>query len=79
MRLDVFIESGFRKLSHPYVQGFFEKEEEVIETIVPEDWEKLWAQAAMKEDTINEHIKRAEDRITKTLEMLKAAINEFQG
>ena len=79
MRLDVFIESGWKKLSHPHVQTWFEKEEEVIETIVPEDWEELWAQAAMKEDTINEHIKRAEDRITKTLEMLKAAINEFQG
>ena len=73
MRLDVFINSGFRKLSHPYVQPWFEKEEEVIETIVPEDWGELWAQAVMKEDTINEHIKRAEDRITRTLEKLKAA------
>jgi hypothetical protein len=73
MRLDVFINSGFRKLSHPYVQPWFEKEEEMIETIVPEDWEELWAQAVMKEDTINEHIKNAEDRITRTLEMLKAA------
>ena len=73
MRLDVFINSGFKKLSHPYVQTWFEKEEEVIETIVPEDWEELWAQAVMKEDTINEHIKRAEDRITRTLKKLKAA------
>jgi hypothetical protein len=73
MRLDVFINSGFKKLSHPYVQTWFEKEEEMIETIVPEDWEELWAQAVMKEDTINEHIQRAEDRITRTLEMLKAA------
>ena len=73
MRLDVFINSGFRKLSHPYVQTWFEKEEEVIETVTPEDWEELWAQAVMKEDTINEHIKNAEDRITRTLEMLKAA------
>jgi len=73
MRLDVFIESGFRKLSHPYVQTWFEKEEEMIETIVPEDWEELWAQAVLKEDTINEHIQRAEDRITRTLEKLKAA------
>jgi hypothetical protein len=73
MRLDVFINSGFRKLSHPYVQTWFEKEEEVIETIVPEDWEELWAQAVLKEDTINEHIQRAEDRITRTLEKLKAA------
>jgi hypothetical protein len=73
MRLDVFINSGFKKLSHPYVQPWFEKEEETIETIVPEDWEELWAQAVMKEDTINEHIKRAEDRITRTLEKLKAA------
>ncbi|MFZ9064611.1 MAG: hypothetical protein ACO22U_13320 [bacterium] len=45
----------------------------MIETIVPEDWEELWAQAVMKEDTISEHIKRAEDRITRTLEKLKAA------
>lgn len=72
MRMDVFIESGFKKLSHPYVQSFFEKEEEVIETVTPEDWGELWAQAVMKEKTINEHIKRAEDRITRTLEMLKA-------
>ena len=73
MRLDVFIESGFRKLSHPYVQGFFEKEEEVIETIVPEDWDELWAQAVLSDEKVNEHIKNAEDRITRTLEMLKAA------
>ena len=73
MRLDVFINSGFRKLSHPYVQTWFEKEEEVIETVTPEDWEELWAQAVLKEDTINEHIQRAEDRITRTLEKLKAA------
>lgn len=73
MRLDVFIESGFRKLSHPYVQGFFEDEEETIETIVPEDWEELWAQAVLTEEKVNEHIQRAEDRITRTLEMLKAA------
>jgi len=72
MRLDVFINSGFRKLSHPYVQGFFEKEEEVIETVTPEDWEELWAQAVLSEDKVNEHIKNAEDRITRTLEMLKA-------
>ena len=73
MRLDVFIESGFRKLSHPYVQGFFEKEEEVIETVTPEDWEELWAQAVLTEEKVNEHIQRAEDRITRTLEKLKAA------
>ena len=73
MRLDVFIESGFRKLSHPYVQGFFEKEEETIETIVPEDWEELWAQAVLTDEKVSEHIKRAEDRITRTLQMLKAA------
>ena len=73
MRLDVFIESGFRKLSHPYVQGFFEKEEETIETIVPEDWEELWAQAVLSDEKVNEHIKNAEDRITRTLQMLKAA------
>ncbi len=73
MRLDVFIESGFRKLSHPYVQGFFEKEEETIETIVPEDWEELWAQAVLTDEKVSEHIKRAEDRITRTLEKLKAA------
>lgn len=69
----MFIESGFRKLSHPYVQGFFEKEEEVIETVTPEDWEELWAQAVLTEEKVSEHIKRAEDRITRTLEMLKAA------
>jgi hypothetical protein len=73
MRLDVFIESGWKKLSHPHVQTWFEKEEEVIETIVPEDWEKLWAQAVLTEEKVNEHIQRAEDRITRTLEMLKAA------
>ena len=73
MRLDVFINSGFKKLSHPHVQTWFEKEEETIETVTPEDWEELWAQALMKEDTNNEHIKRAEDRITRTLEKLKEA------
>jgi len=73
MRLDVFINSGFRKLSHPYVQPWFEKEEEVIETIVPEDWDELWAQAVLTEEKVNEHIQRAEDRITRTLEKLKAA------
>lgn len=73
MRLDVFIESGFRKLSHPYVQGFFEKEEEVIETVTPEDWEELWAQAVLTDEKVSEHIQRAEDRITRTLEKLKAA------
>lgn len=73
MRLDVFINSGFRKLSHPYVQGFFEKEEEVIETVTPEDWEELWAQAVLTDEKVNEHIQRAEDRITRTLEKLKAA------
>jgi len=73
MRLDVFINSGFRKLSHPYVQGFFEKEEEIIETIVPQDWEELWAQAVLSDEKVNEHIKNAEDRITRTLEMLKEA------
>lgn len=73
MRLDVFIESGWKKLSHPHVQPWFEKEEETIETIVPEDWEELWAQAVLTEEKVNEHIQRAEDRITRTLEMLKAA------
>ena len=73
MRLDVFIESGWKKLSHPCVQGFFENEEETIETIVPEDWEELWAQAVLTEEKVNEHIQRAEDRITRTLEKLKAA------
>ena len=72
MRLDVFINSGFRKLSHPYVQNWFENEEEVIETVTPEDWEELWAQAVLTEEKVNEHIQRAEDRITRTLEMLKA-------
>ena len=75
MRLDVFINSGFRKLSHPYVQTWFEKEEEVIETIVPEDWEELWAQAVLTEEKVNEKIQIAENRIARTvlLEMLKAA------
>lgn len=73
MRLDVFIESGFRKLSHPYVQNWFENEEEVIETVTPEDWEELWAQAVLTDEKVNEHIQRAEDRITRTLEKLKAA------
>lgn len=72
MRLDVFINSGFRKLSHPYVQGFFEKEEKVTETVTPEDWEELWAQAVLSDEKVSEHIKNAEDRITRTLEMLKA-------
>ena len=73
MRLAVFIESGFRKLINPYVQSFFEKEEEVTETVTPEDWEELWAQAVLTDEKVNEHIQRAEDRITRTLEMLKAA------
>ena len=73
MRLDVFIESGWKKLRHPHVQPWFEKEEETIETIVPEDWEELWAQAVLTEEKVNEHIQRAEDRITRTLEKLKAA------
>ncbi len=73
MRLDVFIESGFRKLSHPYVQNWFENEEEVIETVTPEDWEELWAQAVLTDEKVSEHIQRAEDRITRTLEKLKAA------
>jgi len=45
----------------------------MIETVTPEDWEELWAQAVLTDEKVSEHIQRAEDRITRTLEKLKAA------